>query len=309
MGGKIVITGSYNASIFLKGDRIPQIGETCTGTTYFSSAGGKGSNQAIAAVYQGGNVKYVGKLGNDTYAQEARSIYRKLGMDAGCIYQDDRAHTGIAVIFIDDQGNNSIMVVPGANLRLTADEILDAVGMEEEVFMAGFQLENDVQEICTSICRLHGMGIQTLLDPAPAVPLPREVYPSITVIKPNEHEAALLSGIPIRTKEDALRAGEWFLGRGVKAALITLGAGGSVLVTGEDKNWIPAPRVEAVDSTGAGDIFSGSFMAALGSGKDYLQAARQASCAAALSVTRMGVLEAMPTEQETLELMNKEYGL
>ncbi len=308
MAKKIIITGSYNASIFLKGERIPQIGETCTGDTYFISAGGKGSNQAIAAKFQGADITYIGKLGKDTYGKDAIHMYEKLDLNKS-IYYDSTRHTGVAVIFIDRGGNNSIMVAPGANMQLTADEIVNVIQEQEDVLMAGFQLENDVGQICEAIERLHAMGVQTLLDPAPAVPLPEEVYKSITIIKPNEHEAALLSQIPIENSKDALKAGRWFIDKGVETALITLGEMGCVLVSQKEELFIPAPAVKAVDTTGAGDIFSGSFLAALSKGYTYSDAARYASCGAALSVTKMGVLEAMPGEKETYDLLKKEYGI
>lgn len=309
MGNKIVITGSYNASIFLKGERIPGVGETCIGDTYFVAAGGKGSNQAIAAKIQGADMTFIGKLGMDNYAVDALEMYEKLGIDKNSIFQDDSTHTGVAVIFVDAKGNNSIMVAAGANLKLKAEEVTAVMEKEEDVFMAGFQLENDVEEVCKALKAVHNMGIQTLLDPAPAVPLAEEVYPFITVLKPNEHEAGILSGMTIKTPEDAEKAGKWFLEKGVQTALITLGEQGCVLVNEAGSTYIKAPTVKAVDSTGAGDIFSGSFMAALSKGYSYADAAKYASCAAAISVTKMGVVEAMPTEEETLEMMRKEYGV
>lgn len=169
---KIIIAGSYNASIFAMGKVIPKTGETVVSDSYFVSAGGKGSNQAIAAKFQGADVRYIGKLGNDSYAADAIRLYQSLGMFNDSIYREEGANTGLAVIFIDEEGNNSIMVCPGANLKLTVDEIVQPILAEKEVFMAGFQLENDVNVVCDSIRKLHEASIQTLLDPAPAVPLP-----------------------------------------------------------------------------------------------------------------------------------------
>lgn len=308
MGKKIIVTGSYNASIFIKGERIPGIGETCMGDTYFTAAGGKGSNQAVAAKLQGADISFIGKLGKDGYAQEALKMYEDLGIDREHISQDGSTHTGIAVIFVDEKGNNSIMVASGANLNLKADEIVSSIEKEGDVFIAGFQLENDVNEICEALKKLHAMGVRTLLDPAPAVPLPEDVYPAISIIKPNEHEASILSGISVRTPEDAEKAGKWFLDKGVEVALITLGEKGSQLVTKDESVLIPAPVVKAVDTTGAGDTFSGSFMAALSQGKSYQDAIRYASCAAALSVTKMGVVEAIPTAEETQAFLKETYG-
>lgn len=308
MNRRIVIAGSYNASMFLKGARIPGIGETYVGDVFFVSPGGKGSNQAIAARFQNADVKFLCKLGNDSYALEIIEEYKKLGMMNPGITRDGGVHTGIAVIFIDAVGNNSIMVVPGANLKLTADEIVRGVLEEKDVFMAGFQLENDVGEVCEAIRRLAAEGVKVLLDPAPAVPLPGDLYKSIAILKPNEHEAELLSGIRVASPEDAFRAGEWFLEKGVATAIITMGALGAAIVDRGRKIYLPAPKVEAADSTGAGDIFSGSLLAALSKGFDLTEAVRYANCAASISVTRMGVFEAMPTEAETLALYRRPEG-
>ena len=299
MNRKIVIIGSYNASIFVKGEAIPGIGETFVGDEFFVSPGGKGSNQAIAAKMQNADITFIAKLGNDSHAVEMIENYVKLGMMSDCISRDSSIHTGIAVIFIDKAGNNSIMVVPGSNLKLTADEIVRDVLAEKDVFMAGFQLENDVGQVCEAICRLDEKGIPVLLDPAPAVPLPDNVYAHITILKPNEHEAEILSGIKVESADDAFRAGDWFVGKGVKTAIITLGEGGSVVVSKDIRAYLPAPKVDAVDTTGAGDIFSGSFMAALSKGYSIIEAVKYGSSAASLSVTRMGVFEATPTEEET----------
>jgi len=302
MNRRIVIAGSYNASMFLKGARIPGIGETYVGDVFFVSPGGKGSNQAIAARFQNADVKYIAKLGNDSYAVEIIEEYKKLGMMNPSITRDPGVHTGIAVIFIDAAGNNSIMVVPGANLRLTAEEIVQGVTEESDVFMAGFQLENDVGEVAKAIRALKEKNVPVLLDPAPAVPLPEDLYPCIEILKPNEHEAELLSGIHVATVEDAFRAGDWFLSKGVGAAIVTLGALGAVVVGKDHRVYLPSPKVEAADTTGAGDIFSGSLLAALAKGFELTEAVRYANCAASISVTRMGVFEAMPTEEETLAL-------
>jgi len=308
MNRKIIVTGSYNASIFAIGKVIPGIGETVVGDSYFISAGGKGSNQAIAAKFQGANVRFIGKLGADSYATDAIKMYQSIGMFSDSIYREEGANTGMAVIFIDEAGNNSIMVCPGANLNLTVDEIVQPVLAEKEVYIAGFQLENDVSVVCESIKQIHAAGIQTLLDPAPAVPLPDWVYPSITILKPNEHETALLSSIKINCPDDAFRAGEWFLSKGVETAIITMGENGTVICGKNIRNYIETPKVNAIDTTGAGDIFSGSLMAALAEGKELVEAVKYANIAASISVTKKGVYEATPTKED-VEIYIKKHGL
>ena len=308
MNKKIIVTGSYNASIFAMGKSIPGIGETVVSDSYFVSAGGKGSNQAIAAKFQGADVRFIGKLGGDSYAGDAVKLYQSIGMYSDSIYCEAGVNTGLAVIFIDGDGNNSIMVCPGANLNLTVDEIVRPVLAEKEVFIAGFQLENDVNVVCEAIQKLHAAGIQTLLDPAPAVPLPDWVYPCISILKPNEHEAALLSGIKINSPQDAFRAGECFLSKGVGTAIITMGENGTVICGKDIREYVETPKVDAIDTTGAGDIFSGSLMAALAEGKELIEAVKYASIAASISVTKKGVYEATPTKKD-VELYIKNHGL
>ena len=305
---KIIVTGSYNASIFAMGKVIPKIGETVVSDSYFVSAGGKGSNQAIAAKFQGADVRFIGKLGDDSYAGDAIKLYQSIGMYNDAIYCEKGANTGLAVIFIDKDGNNCIMVCPGSNLNLTVDEIVKPVLAEEEVYIAGFQLENDVNVVCESIRKLHEAGIRTLLDPAPAVPLPDWVYPCITILKPNEHEAGLLSSIKINSPEDAFKAGEWFLNKGIETAVITMGENGTVVCGNGIRRYIETPKVDAVDTTGAGDIFSGSLMAALAEGKELIEAVQYANIAASISVTQKGVYEATPTKED-VETYIKKHGL
>jgi ribokinase len=303
MKPKIMIAGSYNGVIVARGPAIPGVGETFIGDTFFTGPGGKGANQAVAASLQGADVRFLCKLGRDSYGDEAVRLLKQYGgLEGNSIRQEDGIQTGIALIFVDGAGNNSIMVVPGANLTLTADEIVREAKATEGLFMVGFQLECDVAQMCEAIIRLHAEGIKTLLDPAPAVPLPMEVYPAIDIIKPNEHEAEILTGIHITTPDEATRAGEVLIGRGVKTAIVTLGAMGTVIVTAEEKAFVPARIVEARDTTGAGDIFSGSFLAALSQGYPMVEAVRYANDAAAISVQRLGVFEAAPTRQETLAL-------
>lgn len=303
MKPKIIIAGSYNGVIVAKGPAIPGVGETFIGNTFFTGPGGKGANQAVAASLQGADVRFLCKLGKDPYGDEAVRLLRQYGgLEGGGIRQVDGVQTGIALIFVDGAGNNSIMVVPGANLALTADEIVHDVEAERDVFMVGFQLECDVAQMCEAMIRLHAAGVKTLLDPAPAAPLPMEAYPAIDIIKPNEYEAEILTGVHITSPREAYAAGEILVGRGVKTAIVTLGAKGTVIVSAEERTFVPARPVNATDTTGAGDIFSGSFLAALSKGYPLVEAVRYANDAAAISVQRLGVFEAAPTEAETLAL-------
>ena len=305
----IVIVGSYNVGLFLKGERIPKVAETLIGTEFFEGGGGKGSNQAVAAAKLGGDVRFVGRIGCDRYAQDALATYARLGISTDYVFRDETTHTGISVILIDAQGNNSIMVVPGANYRLSTADVDRAAPLFENCAWAGFQLENERDVVLHGIRRAHAAGARVLLDPAPARALPDDVYPCIDVIKPNEVEAATLSGIEVTDFASAERACDWFLARGVKTAIVTLGARGAVARDASGTRTFRTPRLPgpAVDSTGAGDTFSGALLAGLSRNVALDEAIRLAIAASSLSVTRPGVIESIPTREETENLlMDKE---
>jgi ribokinase len=305
MGSKVITVGSYSAAVFFKGKTIPAIGETRVAHTFFETFGGKGSNQAISAAKLGADVRFICKIGVDRYADDVIKLYKEVNLYSPSIMQDPASPTSIGAIFIDDAGNNSIMIELGANTKLTTGEILHWVKQEKDPLVVCFQLESDVNMVVESIEAISKMGIKTLLDPAPAAKLPESVYPYITYIKPNEHEAKVLSGITINTEEDAYKAGEWFIDKGVKTAIITMGKAGSVLVERDKKQYFKPIDATPIDTTGAGDVFCGGFVTALSRGLSIEKSIQYASCAATISVTRMGVVESIPTPQETQELFDK----
>ncbi len=305
MSEYITIVGSYNVGLFLKGKRLPATGETVIAEKFVESGGGKGSNQAVAASILGAPVRFIGRLGSDRYGQDALEMYRRLGIETDWITVDDSIHSGISVILIDAEGQNLISVVPGANLHLSIEDIDAAEANFRESMIVGFQLENSVDTVEYAIRKVQSMGVNTFLDPAPAARLPEDIYPCIGIIKPNETEASVLTGIEVIDSRSALEAGRWFRDRGVETAIITLGADGAVLVTEGLSKHYPAPEVEAVDSTGAGDIFSGGFLAALSNGHPITESVVFALHAASLSTTRLGVIESIPSFPEVRAFMEQ----
>jgi len=301
----LTVVGSYNVGLFLKGDRLPSVGETVIGNKFHEGGGGKGSNQAVAASRFGAQTRFVGRIGNDKYGQDALAMYKRLGINTDLIKVDTTIHSGISVIIIDRDGRNLIAVVPGANFHLAKEDIDAAQQAFAESCIVGFQLENQLEIIDYGIRRAHDAGARTLLDPAPARKLPDDLYPYIDYIKPNESEATILSGVRVDGVPSARQAGRWFLERGVKTAIVTLGDQGAVLVTADKVEHVPPPKVQALDSTGAGDVFSGALMTALAQGKKIEEAIVFANHAAALSVTRLGVIEAIPELSEVLAFMEK----
>ena len=290
----VTIIGSYNVGLFLKGEILPSPGETVIGDEFYEGGGGKGSNQAVAASLLGAQARFIGRVGFDKYGQDALDMYKRLGIDFSTIKVDPTIHTGISVILIDKYGHNLISVVLGANGRLSTEDIDATEEALKDSFIVGFQLENDLKVVDYAIRKVHALGVPTFLDPAPAVKLPDDLYPHIDYIKPNETEAATLTGIKVSGITSAEDAGRWFLDKGVKTALVTLGEHGVVLVTdGKTEHFYP-PKVKAVDTTGAGDIFAGALLTAMSQGKSIQEAINFANHAASISVTRRGVVSAIP---------------
>lgn len=296
----VTVVGSYNVGLFCKTDRLPSVGETVLGDRFWEGPGGKGSNQALAASRFGVPVCFIGRVGADRYGTDALATYKTFGVSSEMIRIDPDTHSGISVIFVDREGHNQIMVVPGANFKLCQEDIDAAEGVLARSSIVGFQLENRLDIVDYAIRKVHAMGITTLLDPAPAMKLPDSLYPCLDYIKPNETEATALTGIEVVGPVEAADAGRWLVGRGVGTAIVTLGREGAVLVNGRGVLHYRPPEVDPVDSTGAGDVFSGAFMASLAGGKSIEEAVVFANQAAALSVTRLGVIDAIPSLSEVL---------
>jgi len=210
----ITIVGSYNVGLFLKGQRLPEVGETITADQFVEGAGGKGSNQAIAAAMFGADVKFIGRVGVDSYGKYALDLYKKVGISRELVTIDKSIHSGISVILIDKDGRNMISVALGANLKLSKQDIDRAKEVMEKSLLVGFQLENKLDTVFYGIRRAHELGTMTFLDPAPAAKLPDGLYPCIDIIKPNETEAGILTGIEVKDVRSAAAAGRWLLERG-----------------------------------------------------------------------------------------------
>jgi len=304
----ITIIGSYNVGFFLKGRCLPTTGETVLADEFFEGGGGKGSNQAVAAAKFGADIRFICRLGADKYGLDALDMYRSLGIDTAMVKMDTTTHSGISVILVGKDGSNLISVVPGANFNLSPEDVDAMDDVLKNSHVVGFQLENRHETVFHAIRKARRLGVRVFLDPAPAIKLPDDLYPDIDIIKPNETEASILTDRSVTDVETARDAGRWLVDRGVKTAIVTLGAGGSVLVNEETEEHFPAPGVNSVDATGAGDIFSGGFLAELARGRSTEEAIRFASAAAALSTTRLGVIESIPGHGELLDFMNGQAG-
>lgn len=295
----IVILGIFAADTTYYAKRLPKIAETIMGSGFALGPGGKGSNQAVAAAKAGGDVTFISRIGKDTFGQLALSTYKEAGVTPSLVEMDDEA-TGTAFIFVnDDNGDNAIIVVPGAAGKISIEDVernRDVIA-GASVFVT--QLEQPMMAAKRGLEIAHEAGVTTIFNPAPAKSFPDELYALSDYIAPNEIEAADMVGFAIENEDDARRAGDILLQKGAGTALITLGERGALYHTSDHSELVPAIKVEnVVDTSGAGDAFLGGFASALSRGITPLNAVRFGCATAGIAVTRHGTAPAMPTLSE-----------
>lgn len=290
----MLVIGSSNTDMVVKTSRFPMPGETIIGGDFFTFPGGKGANQAVAAARLGARTTFICRTGDDLFGRQALEGFRNEGIDTGYCSVDPEAASGVALITINTEGQNEIVVAPGANNRLMPEH-LDAakIAFTNNEFVL-FQLEIPMVTVSHGIQMCWDLGIKAILNPAPAAPLDKNLYPKLYLITPNEKEAEMLTGITIDDLPSAEKAADRFLAWGTKQVIITLGAGGAYFKNGEQAFHIPAPVIKAVDTTAAGDIFNGALAVALSQGQTWREAVGFAVKAASLSVSRLGAQASAP---------------
>lgn len=298
MNDKIIVIGSSNTDMVLKTARFPKPGETILGGDFFVFQGGKGANQAVAAARLGGDVSFICKLGNDAFGNSAIAHYAEQGIDVSGILQDAQAPTGVAVITINADGENSIIVASGANALLSVDDLKNATPLLGQAQWLITQLETplSVIEYLADFARTHNKFL--ILNPAPAAQLPDSVYDNLFLITPNETETELLTGIAVNDETDAQKASSVLKSKGVQNVIITLGSKGAYVDCADYQGIVPTIKVKAVDTTAAGDVFNGALVVALSEGKTWQAAVEFACKAAAISVTKMGAQASAPSLAE-----------
>ena len=296
--GRIVVIGSTNTDMVVKSKKIPERGETIIGGTFFMNPGGKGANQAVAAARLNGKVTLVTKTGNDYFSEQAKHIFDFEGIETKYIVNDPRNPSGIALIMVDQDGENCIVVAPGSNGTLSAYDIDDEVYGDDpsDVFLV--QLEIPVSTVEFVAERVSSRGNRVILNPAPVKQLSNELLKCLYIITPNEIEAELLTGIKVTDASSAEKCAEKLKARGPQNVIITMGAAGAYLLTENISRVIPVVPVKAVDTTAAGDVFNGALAVAICEGKNLGEAVRFANTAAAISVTRMGAQSSAPYRKE-----------
>ncbi len=300
---RITVVGSINMDLVFLTPRMPALGETITGSGFRQVPGGKGANQAVAAARQGAQVRFVGMVGDDAFGREALECLKEDGIDVAGVVVSTAAPSGVAGIFVDADGSNSIVLAPGANELLAVAQVeacAAAIGGTDFLIC---QLETPLASVTRAIAIARERGVRVVFNPAPAQPLSDALLACVDYLIVNETEAGQLSGIEVVDPSSASRAAQALRQRGAGAVLLTMGGQGVVVAAPDTDGLVPAVRVAALDTTAAGDTFVGAFTAAMARGQTLRCAVAEAQHAAAIAVTRMGAQTSIPRREEVLALM------
>lgn len=298
MSKKIVVVGSANMDMVVKSERFPKSGETILGGDFFLFKGGKGANQAVAAARLGGEVFFICKVGDDDFGRRCINYYKSTGINTDHILIDQEHATGVAMILVNGEGENKIVVAPGANSMITRDEIVTHKSVIIGAGILVLQLEIPLEIIGQILKLSKKYEIKVVLNPAPARSLPEWFYDDLFLITPNETEASQLTGIKIEDEDSVLEAAKRLKSFGVKNVVITMGDRGAFALTEGYTGFISANNVKVIDTTAAGDVFNGALSVALTLSKPWKDAVVFANRAATLSVSKNGAQNSAPTIEE-----------
>ena len=297
---KIIVIGSSNTDMVIKSSKLPAPGETILGGNFLMNPGGKGANQAVAAVRLGGDTTFITKTGNDIFGKQAVQQFEKEGIHSEYIATDPDNPSGVALIMVDDHGENCISVALGSNGTLNPMDIYKAEKQIKSSELVLMQLEIPLSTVEYVAGIDSAAGVKVVLNPAPAQELSAELLKSLYLLTPNESEAEILSGVEVKDEASAGKAANIIKSKGVKNVIITMGASGSFVSTDSEERMVSAPTVQAIDTTAAGDTFNGALVAALAENKSIIDAVKFANKAASMSVTKMGAQASIPYRKDIL---------
>ena len=303
---RVVVVGSINMDLVIRLAKLPRPGQTVVARESVEVPGGKGANQAVAAARLGASVSMVGRVGDDGFGERLRAGLASAGVDVRHVIETEQCASGLAVVTVEDSGENAIAVVPGANGRLSAEDVADAEKTIRSADLLLVQLEAPLETVAAAASLARRHQVLTVLDPAPApASLPDGLFP-VDVLCPNESEAAAMTGASLETPGDVERAAIELRRLGARHAVVTLGSRGAMLCSGDGDDTcltIPASKIEPVDTTAAGDAFAAALGVWLATGHNIAEAVRFACAAGAIAASRPGAQPAMPTRAEIMAML------
>ncbi|MBT3663061.1 MAG: ribokinase [Candidatus Marinimicrobia bacterium] len=302
---KVTVVGSFMYDLVATAPRRPKTGETLIGDSFGMFLGGKGANQAIAASRAGASVTMVGRLGNDLFGNQFLEKFSEEGIKTDFVIQDTENGTGVGMPLIDASGDNSIVIIPQANMALTVENIdkAESVIADSDVLILQCEVPMEANKRAAEIANKNDTLV--ILNPAPARKIPDTLLSLVDIITPNESEAEILTDMPTETNSQAMEAAHHLLSKGVETVILTLGSRGSLLLTEKMEKRIPAYLVDVIDTTAAGDAFCGALAAILSNGSIIEEAIKIANAAGALAVTKLGAEPSLPTKKDIDQLINR----
>jgi ribokinase len=299
----VIVFGSINLDLTTYLSRLPRPGETVTGVASLTAPGGKGANQAVCAARLGAPTFLIGRTGKDNFGEQVLQAVASESVNTSSVWVDEGSGTGLAVISVDEKAENTIILIPGANGRLDDSDVARAADLLDEGSVVMLQLETPIDASLKLATLARARGARVILDPAPAMPLPDELYHVVDLITPNEVETSILTGIQLQTEEDCRKAAGILLARGAETVVIKMGAHGAYYQNDRLFGFMPAFPVKAVDSVAAGDAFNAGLAVALYECKPLEEAIRWGAAAGAIACTRKGAIPSMPHRGELESLL------
>ena len=302
----IVVFGSINMDLTAYVPKLPKPGETLQGSSYITVPGGKGNNQSVAACRLGAPTHFVGRVGTDGFGEQVLQIVGEQKVDLSQVMKDPEHGTGIAVICVDKNAENTIIIISGANFALDDSDVARANRVMDDAKVLMLQLEVPLDACLKAAQAAKDKGVKVVWDPAPAIPLPDEAFKLMDFITPNETETEILVGFKPENAEDASKAAKLFLAKGVGTAVIKMGAKGVYYENEKESGFVPPYKVNPIDTVAAGDAFNAGLAVAISEGKPLAEAVRWGAAAGAIATTRKGALPAMPYREELETLMKEQ---